>query len=141
MRRLVIPVLLATLVACGGDSTTGPNASVQGNYTLQSVNGTNVPTVVYQDTEEKDELTGGNINLNSDGTWSGSLSLRATSLTTNAVATVSLPASGTYTASNGSITLTDATDGSQLVGTVTNGILTLGSDIGTGEVLTLTFRR
>ena len=63
MRKLVLSAVLAVLVACGGDAT-GPNASLYGNYTLRTVDGNNVPAVVYQDTLEKDELTAGNINLN-----------------------------------------------------------------------------
>jgi len=58
MRKLVLSAVLAVLVACGGDAT-GPNASLYGNYTLRTVDGNNVPAVVYQDTLEKDELTAG----------------------------------------------------------------------------------
>ncbi|HEY2852992.1 MAG TPA: hypothetical protein VGJ18_09120 [Gemmatimonadaceae bacterium] len=140
MRKLVLSALLAVLVACGGDAT-GPNASLYGNYTLRTVDGNNVPAVVYQDTLEKDELTAGNINLNGDLTWSGSLSVRATLLATGAIATLSLPANGTYTTSSGTITLTETSDGAQLVGTVGGGTLTLGGDIGTGSSTTLVFKR
>ena len=140
MRKLVLSALLAVLVACGGDAT-GPNASLYGNYTLRTVDGNNVPAVVYQDTLEKDELTAGNINLNSDLTWSGSLSVRATLLATGAVASLSLPANGTYTTSSGTITLTETSDGAQLVGTVGGGTLTLDGDIGTGSSTTLVFKR
>jgi hypothetical protein len=140
VRKLVLFALLAVLVACGGDAT-GPNASLYGNYTLRTANGNNVPAVVYQDTLEKDELTAGNINLNSDLTWSGSLSVRATLLATGAVASLSLPANGTYTTSSGTITLTETSDGAQLVGTVGGGTLTLGGDIGTGSSTTLVFKR
>jgi len=140
MRKLVLSAVLAVLVACGGDAT-GPNASLYGNYTLRTVDGNNVPAVVYQDTLEKDELTAGNINLNSDLTWSGSLSVRATLLATGAIATLSLPANGTYTTSSGTITLTETSDGAQLVGTVGGGTLTLGGDIGTGSSTTLVFKR
>jgi len=140
MRKLVLSAVLAVLVACGGDAT-GPNASLYGNYTLRTVDGNSVPAVVYQDTLEKDELTAGNINLNSDLTWSGSLSVRATLLATGAIATLSLPANGTYTTSSGTITLTETSDGAQLVGTVGGGTLTLGGDIGTGSSTTLVFKR
>src|SRR4051794_37517703 len=108
MRKLLGSALLAVaLVACGGDKATGPNASITGNYTLRTVNGTNVPAVVFQNAQEKDELTGGNINLNADHTWSGSLSARGTDLTSGGVVTISVPANGTYSNNNGSITLTD----------------------------------
>ncbi len=141
MRKLIGSILLAMVVACGGDKATGPNASITGNYTLRTVNGNALPAVVFQNTTEKEELTAGNINLNADRTWSGSLSLRSTNLTNGATATLSLPANGTYTNNNGSITLTDASDNSQLTGTVGGGTLTIVGDTGLGALITLVFKQ
>jgi hypothetical protein len=141
MRRLLGSALLVLLVACGGDKATGPNASVTGNYTLRTVNGNSVPAVVFQDAQEKDELTGGNINLNADNTWSGSLSAKATNLATGSVVTASVPANGTYTNNNGSLTLTDSQDASQLTGTVGGGTLSISGDIGLGSLVTLVFKK
>ena len=141
MRKLIGSILLAMVVACGGDKATGPNASITGNYTLRTVNGNTVPAVVFQNTTEKEELTAGNVNLNADRTWSGSLSLRSTNLTNGATATLSLPANGTYTNNNGSITLTDASDNSQLTGTVGGGTLTIVGDTGLGSFVTLVFKQ
>jgi hypothetical protein len=141
MRRLLGSALLALIVACGGDKATGPNASVTGNYTLRTVNGNNVPAVVFQDAQEKDELTGGNINLNADNTWSGSLSAKATNLSTGAFVTASVPANGTYSNNNGAITLTDSQDGSQLTGTVSGGTLSISGDPGLDAVVTLVFKK
>ena len=141
MRKLIGSILLAMVVACGGDKATGPNASITGNYTLRTVNGNTVPAVVFQNTTEKEELTAGNINLNADRTWSGALSLRSTNLTNGATATLSLPANGTYTNNNGSITLTDASDNSQLTGTVGGGTLTIVGDTGLGSFVTLVFKQ
>ena len=141
MRKLIGSILLAMVVACGGDKATGPNASITGNYTLRTVNGNTVPAVVFQNTTEKEELTAGNINLNADRTWSGSLSLRSTNLTNGATATLSLPANGTYTNNNGSLTLTDASDNTQLTGTVGGGTLTIVGDTGLGSFVTLVFKQ
>ena len=140
MRRLIGSALLVMLAACGGDST-GPNGDVTGNYTLRTVNGANVPAVVFQDSQEKDELTGGSINLNSDKTWSGTLSARVTDLASGVFQTFSAPAGGTFSSSGGTITLTDATDGSQLTGSVGGGTLTISGDIGLGTPITLVFKR
>ena len=140
MRRLAGSALLVMLAACGGDST-GPNASIAGSYTLQTVNGVNVPAVVFQDTQEKDELTGGNISLNTNKTWTGVLTARITDLTSSISTTFNAPANGTYTSSGGTITLTDAVDGSQLTGSIGGGTLTISGDIGVGAVITLVFKR
>ena len=142
MRKLLCSLLLASaVVACGGDSATGPNASITGNYTLRTVNGNTLPAVFFQDAQEKDELTAGNINLNADNTWSGSLSAKATDLHSGAVLTESVPANGTYTNNNGALVLTDAQDGSQLSGTVGGGTLSISGDIGVGAVITLVFKK
>ncbi|HEY2377725.1 MAG TPA: hypothetical protein VGH98_17260 [Gemmatimonadaceae bacterium] len=140
MRRLIGTALLVMLAACGGDST-GPKADITGNYTLRTVNGSAVPAVVFQDASEKDELTGGNISLGANNTWTGLLSARVTDLTTSEVFTGSAPASGSYTNSGGSITLTVAQDGSQLIGSVASGTLTLSGDIGVGSAVTMVFQR
>jgi len=141
MRRLIGSALLAFAVACGGDKATGPGASVTGNYLLSSVNGISVPAVVLQNSIEKDELTAGNINLNSDKTWSGSLSARSTQLATGLTSTISVPANGTYTTSGSAITLTDASDGSKLTGSLVGGTLSLSADLGLGVPLVLLFKK
>jgi len=138
MRRFIGSALLALLVACGGDST-GP--SVAGNYTLRTVNGANVPAVVFQDAQEKDELTSGNINLSSSNSWTGLLTVRVTDVPSGQTLNFSAPANGTFTTSGNSITLTDAADGSQLTGTVGGGTLSISGDIGLGTVITLVFQR
>jgi hypothetical protein len=97
--------------------------------------------VIFQDSQEKDELTAGNINLNADKTWSGTLTARVTDLMSGATGTFSAPAGGTYTSSGGTITLTDATDGSQLTGRVGGGTLTITGDLGVGALITLVFKR
>jgi len=140
MRRFIGSALLALIVACGGDST-GPKASVVGNYTLRTVNGANVPAVVFQDAQEKDELTAGNINLSSNNTWTGVLTVRSTDLGSGQTINFSAPANGTFTTNGGSITLTDALDGSQLTGSVGGGTLSISGDIGLGTVITLVFQR
>jgi hypothetical protein len=99
-----------------------------------------VPAVVYQDVQEKDELTSGNITLNTDNSWSGTLTLRGTLLTDGSSTTIPVPASGTYTASNGTLTLTQG-GGGQLTGTVGGGTLSFGADLGVGVPLTLVFMK
>lgn len=141
MRRFVSLALLVMLAACGGDST-APNADVTGNYTLRTVNGANPPTTIFQSSDETVELTGGNIMLNADKTWSGVLTVRVTDLTAGGTATtLSLPANGTYTSTGGTLTLIDATDGSHLNGSVGGGTLTISGDIIVPSVLTLVFKR
>jgi hypothetical protein len=147
LRTLALTAILSvsSLVgvnACGGsDSATGPNTSINGNYALQTYNGANLPAVFFLDATERDELTGGSINLNADKTWSGTLALRTTAIPSGAVLTFSLPFSGTYTNTGSSITLTDASDDSKIAGTVSAGSLTLQGVTDFGVTATLVFRR
>ena len=141
MRRFLLAGLAMLLVACGGDKATGPGA-VSGNYSLRTVNGNNVPAVFFQDTQEKDEIVSGNINIVADNTWNGTFALRGTDLTSSNVVNVNVPIGGTYSLSGGTITLTDAPNQLTLTGTIGSGTLALGSDAFVlGETTALVFRK
>lgn len=119
------------LSACG--DSTGSDNSITGNYTLRTVNGVAVPATLFQQGADKLEVTGGNINLNRDNTFSGSLSVRITQSGT--VATDSEPLSGTYTRNNNALVLTFS-GGDQETATISGRDLTIA-----GEGLVLVFRR
>jgi hypothetical protein len=141
MRRLLLAGFAMLLVACGGDSATGP-ASVTGSYSLRTVNGANVPAVVYQDATEKDEIVSSTISLAGDNSWSGNLTIRGTDLTSGVVfPNLTIPIGGTYSLNSGSIKLTDADHQLTFDGTVGGGTLTVGSDIVLGSTTTMVFRK
>jgi len=140
MRRLVLAGVAMLLVACGGDKTTGIE-TVSGTYTLRTVNGTAVPTTVYQDTQEKDERLGGNVTLGADNSWSGLLSIRATELSSGSVFGGTYPIGGTYSLSGNTITLTDSPDLLSFTGTVSGGTLTIGGDIGLGLTTAFVYQK
>src|SRR5438105_15543976 len=106
MRRFLLAGLAMLLVACGGSTAAGPE-TLSGTYTLRTVDGKTVPAVVFQDSQERDEVLSGSITLSSDKSWSGILAVRATDLTSSQVFPQTFPIGGTYTVSGGSITLTD----------------------------------
>ncbi|HEY2852309.1 MAG TPA: hypothetical protein VGJ18_05650 [Gemmatimonadaceae bacterium] len=140
MRRLVLAGVAMLLVACGGDKTTGPE-TVSGTYTLRTVNGTAVPMIVYQDSQEKDELLAGNVTLSADNSWSGLLSIRATDLSSGQVFGGSYPIGGTYSLSGNTITLTDSPDLLSFTGTVSGGTLNIGGDIGLGTTTAFMYQK
>ena len=106
------------------------------------MNGNNVPAVFFQDTQEKDEIVSGNINIVGDNTWNGTFALRGTDLTSSNVVNVNVPIGGTYSLSGGTITLTDAPNQLTLTGTIGSGTLALGSDAFVlGETTALVFRK
>ena len=99
MKRLLF--LLIVLSGCGGDAT-GPE-SVAGNYTLRTINGQNLPFVVVQVLVDKIEVTAGSVRLNSDKTFSSSLTLATTDGGTTTSATETQ--TGTYALNGTAITL------------------------------------
>lgn len=87
MRRFTVMTLVmavALLTACDGDST-GNSGSIVGTYTLQTLNGMNLPVAPSSMPPPTPpgavltfELTAGSVRLNSDDTCSLSLTFRTT---------------------------------------------------------------
>jgi hypothetical protein len=127
MRRLVLATVAVLLIACGGsDKTTGPDA-VTGSYTLRTVNGATLPATFYLDDVEKDQLFAGTITLAADHSWTGSLSVDATTVPAGAILFHGpIPVSGTYSLSANAITITDP-HGLSFTGTVSGGTMNLST--------------
>ena len=130
IRKLLVPILFGLFVGCGGDAT-GPEA-VAGNYTLRTVNGQDLPVVIVQVLDEKIEVTAGSWRINSDNTFSTSLTLATTTGGTTTSETGSN--NGTYTLSGSAITFTFP-DASTSSGSISGNTLTV-----IDEGLSLVFR-
>lgn len=141
MRKSLLAALVFTLAACGGDKVTGPQ-NVTGSYTLRTVNGANPPSAVYQDAQQKLELTDGTLVLTADNKWSGTLGLRLTDLSTgDHQDQPGIPLDGgTYTVSGSSLTLNDPTEGLTFTGSVTNGTMTVNVGL-FGSLATLVYTK
>jgi hypothetical protein len=131
VRRILMMLAVAASVACN-DSSTGLS-SVEGTYTLRSINGTNLPYTVLQSGTTKIEVTDDVITLNSNGTFTETGHTRTT---TNGVATSNLGTdTGTYTTSGTAITLRYNSDASTSSGSV-NGDQLIIVDQGLSAVYT-----
>lgn len=75
MRRLLAALALAALAVGCGD-TTSPNSSPVGTYRLESFNGSAMPAVYFQSTDETVYITGSTLNINADGTFAEVISYR-----------------------------------------------------------------
>ena len=126
MRRLLILtttlLAVALLTACGGDDTTGGDdentgpGSIFGTYTLMTINGEELPvTFVIMDTEFV--FTAGELRLNSDNTYTMSVTVRTdgTTETTDASgactvdgSTIEFDDGSTGTVSGNTLTVSDA---------------------------------
>jgi len=103
--RVALALLPLTFpIAACGDST-APE-TVVGVYAMQSINGSAPPAVVGQDASGTLEVTGGQVSLNADQTFSDRTDFRFTDASTGAVTTTQDVATGTYTRSGNTVTLT-----------------------------------
>ena len=78
LRRLVLLLTLATLGACGSDSSTSPTADgIEGTYSLRTVNGLTLPFTIQSGpnslTLESDVIT-----IAGNGSWTESIAYRQT---------------------------------------------------------------
>lgn len=143
MRRLVLAAVAMFVVACGGDSSpTAPSENVAGTYKLRSVNGATLPATYYQDQSEKDQFFDGSIVLAADHSWTGSLSVDATSVPGGALLFHgAIPISGTYSFNSGTVNITDGVNALSFTGTVSGGTMTLHIDLGDIQTTALVFSR
>jgi hypothetical protein len=129
MRRLIALLVLAVTTAataCGGDSSTNPNAAIGGTYTLKTVNGSPLPYILVQSGTSKFEITDDVVVLTDAGTWTESGHTRTTE--NGVVTTDAFVDGGSYSRSGTAITLVSSASGS-ISGSVANGTLTI-SDVG-----------
>ena len=124
------------MLACGGDST-GPE-SIEGTYTLQTINARALPVVVQQDAVAKVEVTAGSITLGPGTRWSIGLTARTTAGTD--VSTMTDTLDGTWTRSGSILTLT--TDDGDSESVVLSGrTLTLQGETGNATFGSWVFRK
>ena len=76
MRRLFAVLALATLAACGSDSSINPNNdAVEGVYSLRTVNGQPLPYTVQQNGTTI-VLTSDVLTVSNDGSWNETIAYR-----------------------------------------------------------------
>ena len=110
MRKIAMLVLAAGFAACGSDAT-APSTSIDGGYSLTSVNGTTLPYTFSNGVQ----LTSERLTLNSDGSFTDTSQYSNGSTTTD---------TGYYTNLNGSITFNDVTAGITYQGSLSGTVLT-----------------
>ena len=122
MRRNItrlITLAAVTLFAACSDSS-GPNSDVTGSYALITLNGSGLPVVVFFDQNSTFRITGGNVTLSSNGTFTSSGTYQET-LAGGQSTTATETCNGTYTRNGNSITFTEVTVASTNCGGVYNG--------------------
>ncbi len=123
MRPVALTVALAVSLLTGCGDATGSEA-IAANYTLQTINGQNLPFVLAQVVVDKVEVTAGSVRLNSDNTFSTSVTVATTEsgATTSETTTVT----GTYTLNGTTLTFTSEED--TFGGSITGNTLTISDE-------------
>ena len=106
MRRLFGILLLALLpmTACSDDDGSGPNATIEGAYTMQTINGAGMPYVVAEGPGFKYEFLSSILTIQQGGTFSEVLTTRVTD--PDGVVTESETSTGTWVRVGNNVTLT-----------------------------------
>lgn len=117
---------LATLAACGSDST-GPSAPAVpttpvGSYTITTVNGKGLPVALFAEATYTYEVTNGTLALTADGKYSVVTTFRQT--LPGSVSTFVDSTGGTWVKTGSTVQLTNSQDGSLDSATWDKGILT-----------------
>jgi hypothetical protein len=122
MRRNItrlITLAAVTLFAACSDSS-GPNADVTGSYALITLNGSGLQIVVSFDQFSTFRITGGNVTLASNNTFTSSGTYQET-FANGQTTTGTETCDGTYTRNGNSITFTEVTVANTNCGGVYNG--------------------
>jgi hypothetical protein len=107
-RYFVFALAAAVLAACGGDSSTGPGATVTGTYHLQTINAQPLPFTIFSVGGDHIDVTSSRLTLNQDGSFTEVTGYRVveSGVTTNETGTTV----GTYVRNGNELTFTDASD-------------------------------
>ncbi|HEY5063087.1 MAG TPA: hypothetical protein VII52_16220, partial [Gemmatimonadaceae bacterium] len=111
MKRLAIAALAIGLAACNSDSTS-PTVSIVGSYSLQKINGFNLPFTFSDGVTVTSDV----LRLNQDGSYS------ETEQDSDGFIVQDI---GFYSNINGSITFTDQTSGKTFLGSLSGSVLTV----------------
>ena len=136
-RGRALGVLFAAAVLACGDSTSPGAESIEGVYTLQTINGGALPAVVYENEAGKIEVVASAITLGPGTKWSISVTARATVEADVSTNTETLD--GTWSRSGSTLTLTSV-DGDSETLVLSGRTLTLQAEMDAG-VAPWVFRR
>ena len=133
--RLTGLFVILTAAACGDSS--GPNSAISGTYTLRSINGENLPAVIWQAGDDRVQVTSGSRTLNASGSYNDVTNF----LVSNGTSTFPDQATetGTYTQSGNTVTFR-AKSGDVYNMTLSGNTLTQNFDDGATQ-LTLVYQK
>ena len=128
MRRLLLAFVSIALIACGGSDSTGPVASAEGTWNLQTLNGATLPVTYFTNpsTGDKSEILSDQFVFNADGSFTEAFTIRDTQGTT--VTTTPGTDSGTWSQSGNQISV--VTSSGPFTATINNDTITISAAVG-----------
>ena len=125
MRRRLLAVAAVSVVVgfVGCGDLAGPNTDFYGAYDLQTLNGNLLPTVVYQDPSELDELMSETFRIYTDGSYTDDFTLRVSG--SSGQQTISRRDVGTYLRSGNTFQFRDGNNGQSFDGEIAGTTLTV----------------
>jgi hypothetical protein len=134
--QLLALVASVTLAAgCGGDNNVTGTGNPTGTYTLRSIEGDPVPAMLVQLPDYTFEITAGNLTLNADGSYTGSITWREND--DGAVDSDTDEDAGTWTRSNSAFSFVSSVQDLAFTGSLSGSTMTVIDEDG----LTLVFRK
>lgn len=123
-------ILLAASLACGDESTSP--VAIEGRYTLRTIGGKPLPSVIAEDSIEKTELTSGSITLDVNSVFTLALAYRRTRgiLVIESAGT----STGTWTRSGSTVTMRSG-EGGVVAGVVSGAAVTVNMPGAQGNVV------
>ena len=123
MRRFpkawVAVAVLVVAGACGSNDSTSPTFGADGTWSLQSINGSGLPTTIGSGNQAV-TIVASTLTISSNGNYNEVVTLRPLGTTTNSTFTET----GTWSITNGVVTFNDLTDGITYTGSVSGNSLT-----------------
>ena len=127
MRKLLLACAAVAMLGCGGDST-GPAASAEGTWNLQTVNGSALPytAIFIASPVYRFEILSDQVVASGDGSYVETSQVRETDGTT--VTTSTEQDIGTWTQHGSQVTVTSALDGTVNTAVVSGNKLTVNAE-------------
>ena len=121
LSRLTLGAVAIFVVGCGSDTAVEP-ATITGTYTLQTINGSPLPYVNFENANNKDEIVSETFTLAAGGQWAHTFRERIT--ISGSVSLHDGQTAGTYSGSAASLSFT-STSNETFTGNVSGRTLTL----------------
>jgi hypothetical protein len=124
MRKTLLAIASVALVlgaaACSDITGTG---NITGSYQLETLNGSSLPAISYQDNFEQDQMLSDTFTIYSDGTYTDDYTLRVS--TQNGTSDQTFRDVGTYQRNNSALQFRDSATGNIFTGSITSNTLTI----------------